>query len=196
MTELQRHLLIYNTQPFLNIAVLIIKKIIKFFKIMKLLFFILTLLFFISCEDNEGVETGQISKEEESREKEDAVADTVSKTKDVTISDIIISEDLYKSSINSNHIIDNLTIEDDVLIIKYTSSGCDGNSWELKLIDADIIKESYPPQRDLKLLLKNEELCLASITKEIRFNIAELKTEGSKVQLNFNGTEKRILFEY
>ncbi|MDC1539543.1 hypothetical protein N8480_02595 [Flavobacteriaceae bacterium] len=80
--------------------------------------------------------------------------------------------------------------------INFSSSGCNGDTWELKLIDSEDILESNPPQRNLRLSLKNEELCEAYITKELTFDISNLQVDGNKVQLNLTNSDKNILHEY
>lgn len=92
-----------------------------------------------------------------------------------------------------------LEINDDCLKIKFSSSGCDGKTWETKLIDSVGIMESFPPQRNLRLSLKNEELCLRIVTKELTFDISNLKVDGNQVLLNVsnsNGQSEQILYEY
>jgi len=82
------------------------------------------------------------------------------------------------------------------LKINFSSSGCNGDTWELKLIDSEDILESNPPQRNLRLSLKNEESCLAYITKELTFDISNLQVNGNKVQLNLTNSDKNILYKY
>ena len=88
------------------------------------------------------------------------------------------------------------SINDNCLKINFSSGGCNGDTWELKLIDSEDILESYPPQRNLRLSLKNEELCEAYITKELTFDISNLQVDGNKVQLNLTNSDKNILYEY
>lgn len=92
--------------------------------------------------------------------------------------------------------INTLEITGDCLKINFSSSGCDGNTWQLKLIDSGGVSETTIPQRDLRLSLKNEEECLAVITKEMTFDISNLKVQGGQVQLNITNTEDGILYQY
>jgi hypothetical protein len=110
--------------------------------------------------------------------------------------EVIISAILYNTAPSDFLTINNVILTDDDLKINFSSSGCSGDSWEVKLIDADVILESYPPQRNLRLSLKNEELCEAYITKEITFDISELQIDGNQVLLNIDNFESRILYEY
>ncbi len=92
--------------------------------------------------------------------------------------------------------INSFEIEGDCLTINFSAGGCSGANWELELIDSEAILESNPPQRNLRLSLKNEEECLAYITKELTFDISNLKVEGTRVQLNLTNADKSILYEY
>ena len=107
----------------------------------------------------------------------------------------IISAEQYQNAPNDQIEINSLDINDNCLKINFSSSGCDGNNWELKLIDSGDIMESNPPQRNLRLSLKNEESCEAYITKELTFDITNLKIDGNKVQLNILSSEENILYE-
>lgn len=110
--------------------------------------------------------------------------------------EVIISAILYRTAPNDFLKINDAVLTDDYLKINFSSSGCSGESWDVKLIDADVILESYPPQRNLRLSLKNEEFCEAYITKEITFDISELQIDGNQVLLNINNFESQILYEY
>jgi len=69
-------------------------------------------------------------------------------------------------------------------------------SWELKLIDSESILKFYPPQRNIRLSLKNEELCQAIITKEMSFDVTGLQVDGNTVLLNSTNSDDQILYEY
>ena len=109
---------------------------------------------------------------------------------------VIISADEYISAPSDQLTINSLLIISDSLLINFGASGCDGNTWELKLIDSGVILESYPPQRNLRLSLKNEEACLAYFIKDIAFDIKTLQVDGSKVLLNITNSDVQILYEY
>ncbi|MGD1959517.1 MAG: hypothetical protein ACFB2Y_11715 [Fulvivirga sp.] len=100
---------------------------------------------------------------------------------------VILDSDRFKNAITDFFTLIDVTIEGDCMTVEYSSSGCDGNSWVMELIDAEAIKESNPVQRDLRLLLKNEELCRAVFTKEISFDLTLLKTSDSEILLNLEG---------
>lgn len=102
----------------------------------------------------------------------------------------------YNSSPNHQLTINKIELNNNCLKIIFSSSGCSGNTWEVKLIDSSNILESYPPQRNLRLALKNEELCDAIIIKELTFDISELQVDGNLVLLNITNSDDQILYEY
>lgn len=108
----------------------------------------------------------------------------------------LISTEQYTTAPSDQLTINSLSINDNCLKINFSSSGCNGDTWELKLIDSEDILESNPPQRNLRLSLKNEESCLAYITKELTFDISNLQVNGNKVQLNLTNSDKNILYKY
>jgi len=109
--------------------------------------------------------------------------------------DVIISQREYENTQNQRVAIIDMKIVDDCLRIKFGSSGCDGRSWIVELIDLGTIAESFPCQRFLRLSLDNKESCTAYITKEISFNIKDLQLQGyNRVLLNV--WDKTILYEY
>lgn len=112
------------------------------------------------------------------------------------IGELIINNEEYNNAPNDFVKINSLEIKENFLKINYGAGGCDGDSWELKLIDSEDILESNPVQRNLKFSLKNEELCQAYIIKEITFDISELQTSGNQVLLNITNTDDQILYEY
>lgn len=110
--------------------------------------------------------------------------------------EVVIDADAYLSAVSDNYVIRSLKIERDFLTIKFSASGCDGESWKVKLIDSGAVAESNPPQRYLVLSLENKELCKAYITKELVFDVSSLRVVGTSVWLNFKNTGQRILYHY
>ncbi|MBN3521400.1 hypothetical protein JYB62_15425 [Algoriphagus lutimaris] len=111
-------------------------------------------------------------------------------------SKVLIDQKAFDAAITDDLKINSLDIEGDFLTINISSGGCNGESWEIRLIDSGEVLESDPPQRNLVLFFKNEELCEAYITKEVAFDIADLKVEGDQVLLNIRNTGQQILYEY
>lgn len=110
--------------------------------------------------------------------------------------EVLIDSESYNSAVSDNYIIGSIKLDGDFLTIKFGASGCDGNSWKVKLIDSGALAKSNPPQRSLVLSLENNEICHAAITKELTFDISALRVSTNKVWLNFKNFEKGILYEY
>ena len=108
---------------------------------------------------------------------------------------VIISKTEYENAPNDFLEIIDMKIVGNCLKIKFWASGCDRNTWNVKLIDTGIVAESLPEQRTLKLSLENSEDCRAVVTKEISFNIEELQVHGSR-RIQLNVSENWILYEY
>lgn len=109
---------------------------------------------------------------------------------------VIISKDNYTNAPSDQLSISVTELNDGCLKINFGSSGCSGSSWEVKLIDSGVVLYSDPPQRNLRLSLKNQELCAAYIGKEITFNVKDLQVNGNKVLLNITNSGDQILYEY
>jgi hypothetical protein len=109
---------------------------------------------------------------------------------------VIVNKNEYSSAPGDQLTIISAELQGDCLKIKFASGGCNGNSWEVKLIDSEVVLYSYPPQRNLRLSLKNKELCLAHIEKEITFDVKNLQVPGNKVLLNIANSGSQILYEY
>ncbi len=90
-----------------------------------------------------------------------------------------------------------ISIVGNTLTVEYSASGCDGNTWELRLIDRETIAESLPPQRTMKFVLYNPELCQTVITAEKSFDISSLQVDnGKSVLLNIEGFDEIIEYLY
>lgn len=121
-----------------------------------------------------------------------------SKDDDLPLADsaVLIDSNAYNSALSDQYVILSIKMDRDFLIIKFGASGCDGESWNVKLIDSGAVAESNPPQRYLMLSLENNEICHAGITKEFVFDISALRVDGNRVWLNFKNFEEGILYEY
>lgn len=109
---------------------------------------------------------------------------------------VIVSTEEYQNTPSDELEIIDIQLAGDCLVITFTSGGCDGNSWEIKLIDSEAIMESYPPQRNLRLSLKNQEHCDAVVTKAIAFNVSSLQLDYDKIKLNITNSGDQVLYEY
>jgi len=109
----------------------------------------------------------------------------------------IISAALFQNAPSDELMINSASINNDALTINFSASGCDGASWQVKLIDSENVFESNPPQRNLRLSLKNEEVCLALITQELTFDISNLQVmDANQVVLNITNSDESILVYY
>ncbi len=108
----------------------------------------------------------------------------------------VVSSEQFENAPKDEVTINSISINDNCLKINFSASGCDGDSWEVLFIDSGGVLFSLPPQRNLRLSLKNEELCEAFITKELTFDIRALHVSGNQVLLNIQNFDEQILYEY
>ncbi len=110
---------------------------------------------------------------------------------------VIINNEAYNGTETNPNIIKNVTLSGNCLTVTVTASGCSGESWVVKLIDAGAIAKSLPPQRSLKISLDNKELCLAVFTRSYSFDISALKVNGyNKLTLNIDGYKQALTYSY
>ena len=110
---------------------------------------------------------------------------------------IIIDGELYNSAPNDTFSIKEIKITNDILkiVIEY-GGGC--GDVEAKLIDAGVVMESNPVQRNIRLSFKDHDFCKALIEKEYSFDIKSIQVIGdNRVFLNIKDwNNKRILYTY
>lgn len=110
---------------------------------------------------------------------------------------VLISAERYNNSPADELIVMRAAIQGDCLYLEFSASGCDGSTWELRLIDASTIMESYPIQRSIRLSLNNNEDCDAVISREIAFDITPLQlAEYDKIYLNLANSGQQLLYMY
>lgn len=105
---------------------------------------------------------------------------------------VIINSNIYQETITNNYTITSINLNENLLTIKISSSGCSGDSWNGILVDANETLESFPVQRNIKLSLENNEACLAVFEKEFTFDISKLKEGFDQVILNLEGWNSQI----
>jgi len=108
---------------------------------------------------------------------------------------VVVSNNEFNNAPNDEVVISEILITENCLNITFQASGCDGNNWDVKLIDKGEIAESLPPQRTLRLSLNNPEDCLAFITKTLSFDITTLQVDTEEVILNIDN-EDGFLYTY
>ena len=110
---------------------------------------------------------------------------------------IALDSDKYQNKETDFYTIISASINGNCLEVEYSSSGCSGESWTEEMVDSEEILESFPPQRRIRMLLDNKELCDAVFTKTVSFDLTPLRTEDySMVILNLDGFDKSLLYEY
>ena len=83
------------------------------------------------------------------------------------------------------------------LEISFNSSGCNGDTWVVKLVDSDEVSQTTPSQRMLRLSLSSEELCEAIVEKTISFDLTSIQIQvNNQVLLTIANNDSKILYEY
>lgn len=109
---------------------------------------------------------------------------------------IVLDKDLYDTVNTQNHVILSAIIFIDCLEVEVYSGGCDGNSWEVSLVDSELVAESSFVERFLKISLKNEEVCLAMIAKKYTFDLKPIRLPGNQILLNLGNWDAQLLYSY
>lgn len=109
---------------------------------------------------------------------------------------IIINSELFQEAPNDAFRFSNAQIDGDCLelIIQY-GGGC--GDVELKLIGAEEVAESFPPQRAIRLSLEDNDFCEALVTDTLRYDLKLARVFGvNEVFLNLEGWNEPILYTY
>lgn len=110
---------------------------------------------------------------------------------------VVVSPTDYKNAPADPVTIESVTQSGNCVTIVYSSSGCSGDTWEVKLIDSGTVLDSDPPQRSLRLSLQNDEECDMVIKKEMSFDLSSLHEGGNAVVLSLaNYSKGRFTYEY
>ncbi|WGK65898.1 hypothetical protein [Croceiramulus getboli] len=83
-------------------------------------------------------------------------------------------------------------LEGECLSISIVSAGCSGNDWSVALIDSGREEAGDPPQRALRLLLANPELCEAQVLRTYTFDMRSIQT-SDELLLLLDGWEESII---
>ena len=109
----------------------------------------------------------------------------------------IISEDDFNAINTSNYGITDVELNNDCLIITFSSSGCGTELWEENLFSTDAFYTIFPLQRALKMELINNELCQAVFQKTVSFDLTPFQIDGqNELPLNIDGWNEQIIYEY
>lgn len=103
----------------------------------------------------------------------------------------------YENAATSPYTINDITVNEDCLIISVTATACDGSTWTMQLLDSGEVEESNPPQRNVKFFLVNNEACLAEISRTTSFDLSTLQVEGeNEIIINVDGYPDPIIYSY
>jgi len=109
----------------------------------------------------------------------------------------VIDSFTYANSATSPYSINSVSINGDCLVIDVSASGCDGNTWEMQLIDSGSVSESNPPQRNVKFFLINTEDCLAVVDRARSFDLTSLQIEGeNEIVINVDDYSDPVIYTY
>ncbi|WP_323788295.1 hypothetical protein [Psychroserpens sp.] len=110
---------------------------------------------------------------------------------------VIIDNAYFESAVSSEYTLVDFNLNGDCLTIEVSSSGCDGETWSMVVVDSGNIAESSPEQRYLKFVFTNDEACLAVFNQSREFNLTGLRIDGSnEVVLNIEGLPEVINYMY
>jgi len=111
--------------------------------------------------------------------------------------EVVISGELFVTANTELLDIINININEDCLELTLGSSGCDGERWEVNLIDAEVILESFPVQRNVVISIFNDEECDAYFMRDYFFDIAQLRVgDSGTVVLNVSNTGEQVSYTY
>lgn len=103
----------------------------------------------------------------------------------------------YENATTSPYTVTDVAINEDCLIITITATGCDGNTWDMQLLDSGSVEESNPSQRYVKFFLVNNEACLAEISRTTSFDLSTLQIEGeNEIIINIDQYSDPITYVY
>ena len=109
----------------------------------------------------------------------------------------VINSELYENAESDFNSIVNVDISQNCLTITVSASGCSGDTWVFGLVGSETVMESSPVQRNVRLVLTNDEACLAVFTQEQSFDLSPLQVEGeNEVLLSIQDFSDQIMYSY
>jgi len=111
---------------------------------------------------------------------------------------IIANKAIFDNLVSDNFTFSKAEIVGDCLNFEIGASGCNGNTWEYKLVDSGAIAESLPEQRYLKFQLVNNEECLAVFTRTVSFDLTPLRINNNvnEIILNIDDLKPSLHYKY
>lgn len=87
----------------------------------------------------------------------------------------------------------------DVVKVTIGASGCDGSTWEARLISEGGVIKTNPPKCEVKIEFINKEVCAAVLTKVFVFDLKPLRWSDTKkveIVLTSDKGAKSLLYKY
>jgi len=93
--------------------------------------------------------------------------------------------------------IESAAIEGDCLNIRFTSSGCNGDTFVFNLIGLPNDATVFPPLVNVRLSLSSNELCEAIVSREVSFDLSVFQQSNTdRVTLALQNNGQSLLYVY
>lgn len=108
-----------------------------------------------------------------------------------------ISESVY-DEITIDYSILGVTVSQDCIFLEVSTSGCDGQTWQVNLVDSgQVYIENDEYKRNLKVQLINQEACAAVPTAVFGFNLSPLIVDDTNtIELVIEGYDEQVFYTY
>ncbi len=112
-------------------------------------------------------------------------------------SNLLIGEEYFSSYPKDPFMISKAEISGNILTITFSASCCSGKTWVTNLVGSETVLYSDPPQRDIRLSLKNNELCDALCGRTLQFDLTPTRLSNTnKIKLNLSGWGSQLTYNY
>ncbi len=111
-------------------------------------------------------------------------------------SPVLVDADLYDSAPSDEFQFHSVSIDGNCLklAVQY-GGGCEEVIFQL--IDASVVMESFPIQRNVRLSLEDNDPCEALVTQELSYDLTPLQVDGySKIILNLQDFDGNLVYNY
>lgn len=109
---------------------------------------------------------------------------------------VVVDANFYQNGPADEFYFQSATIDGNCLkmIVQY-GGGCEAVIFQL--IDASVILESFPIQRNIRLSLEDNDNCEALVTQELNYDLTPLQVDGyAKIVLNLQGSQESLIYNY
>lgn len=109
----------------------------------------------------------------------------------------LLDAELLQNAPSQQLTINSVTLTGDCLLINFSSSGCNGETWEFDLIGGRSDATVFPPLINVRLTLESSELCEALISREVSFELSPFQQNGTdRVSLFLQNNNQSLLYIY